>query len=570
MPARRPPSRPRGPGRRWLPDLAAGLTVWAVLVPESLAYATIAGVPPAVGLYAAPAALVLYALLGTSRALVVGPMSATAALSAVAVGPAVAAGADPVAVTATLALLVGAVAAVAGLLRLGFVAGLISEPVLKGFVVGVALTIVVGQLPALLGVDTDADGFVRELLALLRALPQVSWLPLAVGLGSLVLLVALERAVPRLPAPLVVVAAAVALSAALDLSGRGVEVVGRIERGFGPVGPPGLGLAVYGDLLAAAVGIVLVGFVEGLGAAKASPGARDVDANRELLALGAANAGAGLCGGMVVNGSLSKTAVATAAGVRTRAGGLVAGVLTLLTVVLLAPVFGPLPEPTLAAVVVVAVWRLVDVRGVARLSRYWARHLGGRRSPLAHPDLAAAVATLAGVLLLDTLAGLLVGVVVSAVLLLLRAGRPRVAELGALRLPGGGTRWLDVDRHPAARPVPGTTVLRLEGALWYAVSDGVRDRLEATEADLVVLDAAAVPFVDVQGAVMLTDVARDLASRGRRLVVAGATGQVRDALRAAGEETGVGLPLGRDVEDVVAPGGSPVTSEPATGAGRPP
>ena len=311
----------RGYQKPWLrSDLIAGLTVWAVLVPESLAYATIAGVPPVVGLYAAVPALVLYALLGSSRHLIVGPMSATAALSASIVAVYAGGGSDSfIALTAALAIVTGLLGLLAGLLRLGFIASFISEPVLKGFIVGLALTIIVGQVPALLGIPKGSGSFLEKSWDVLSSLGQISPITAVVGLLSLAAVLAIRRWLPIVPGSLVIVLIGILAVKVLRSSTYGVDVVGHITPGLPRVGLPG-GLTVhdYTTLVSAAAGVLLIGFAEGLGAAKtyAARAGYDIDANRELIGLGAANVGAGLTSGMVVNGSLSKTAVNGGAGAR--------------------------------------------------------------------------------------------------------------------------------------------------------------------------------------------------------------------------------------------------------------
>ncbi len=528
----------------WLrPDLIAGITVWAVLVPEALAYATIAGVPPVVGLYAAPAALVLYAMFGSSRHLVVGPMSATAALSAGTV--AALAGDDPgrlVAMTTGLALVAGVVAVLAGLLRLGFLAAFISEPVLKGFIIGLALTIIAGQLPKLFGLDRAEGDFFEQLWSLAGDLGDTSWTTLAVGVGSLVLVLALKRYLPLVPAALVAVAAGVLAAVLFHLDEHGVAVVGPVDSGLAPLGLPSIGFDDYLALTAGAVGIVLVGFAEGLGAAKtyATRAGYDVDANRELVGLGAANLGSGLTAGMVVNGSLSKTAVNGGAGARTQLSGLTVAALTVVTLLFLTSLFEQLPEATLAAVVIAAVVELVDVPALVRLFRMWTRRLGSIYGPAARADFLAATAAMLGVLVFDTVPGLFIGIAASMVLLLYRASRPNVAVLGRVGPAADGV-WADLARHPAGATVDGTVVVRVESGLFFANADHVRARIRAIVADAsahtVVLDAETVPFVDVTATAMLVALNQDLARHGARLLLARNIGQVRDVLRRAGSDS---------------------------------
>src|SRR5262245_52322036 len=261
----------RGYERSWLrADVIAGLTVWAVLIPESLAYASIAGVSPVIGLYAAPAALVLYAAFGSSRHLVAGPMSATAALSAAAVASVATAGTDDyVAFTAALAIITGLLAFAAGLLRLGFLASFISEPVLKGFIIGLALTIIMGQLPKLFGVEKSSGEFFEQLAGFVRHLDDTNGPTLAVGVASLALVLLLRRFAPVVPASLAAVVFGVVAVQVFDLIDRDVAVVGHIASGLPSLGlPEGLSFGDYGSIVASAAGVMLVGFAEGLGAAK--------------------------------------------------------------------------------------------------------------------------------------------------------------------------------------------------------------------------------------------------------------------------------------------------------------
>lgn len=543
--------------RRWLRrDLVAGLTVWAVLVPESLAYATIAGVSPVVGLYAAVPALVLYAVIGSSLHLVVGPMSATAALSAGIVGTFVAAGSDRyAALTTALALVTGVIGVIAGLARLGFLASFISEPVLKGFIVGLALTIVAGQLPKLFGVPGGDGDFFAKLWHLIASLDQTSATTLAVGLLSLVAVLGLRRWLPLVPGSLVAVLLGIVAVAVFHLDRHGVEIVGPIQSGLPAVGVPrGLSWDDYLALVGPAVGVLLVGFAEGLAAAKtyAARAGYDIDANRELAGLGVANLGAGLASGMVVNGSLSKTAVNGSAGARSQISGLTVAALTVVTLLFLTGLFEQLPEATLAAIVIAAVIELVDIPALRRLYRVWTQRLGGIYGPAARADFLAAIAAMLGVLIFDTLPGLVIGIAVSMTLLLYRASRPHITRL--VRTPDTDRPglWVDADRHPDLRPEAGILVIRVESGLFFANADHVRDRirlLAATGPVAVVLDGESSPFIDVTAAGMLDQLTRELGADGVRLYLARDIGQVRDVLHHT--DNGTGLVIYRDVDTAV-------------------
>lgn len=524
------------------PDLIAGLAVWAVLVPESLAYATIAGVPPVVGLYAAVPALALYAIAGTSRQLVVSPMSATAALSAGIVASIAGADGDPVALTTGLALATGIVAIVAGLLRLGFLAAFISEPVLKGFIIGLALTIMIGQVPDLIGVEGGHGSFFEKTWALLGQLGDVDPLTITVGLASLAALVVVRRTMPFLPGSLVVVLLAIGAALLFDLGDRGLAVVGHIDAGLPRVGLPDVTGPQFAELLGGAVGLMLVGFAEGLGAAKTYAASRgyDVDPNRELAGLGIANLGSGVLSGMVVNGSLSKTAVNASAGARSQVSALTAAALTILTLLFLTGIFEQLPLATLAAVVVVAVVELVDVRSLRRLWRVRTGRMVHFYQVTARADFMAAGAALLGVLIFDTLPGLVIGIAVSLILLLARTSRPRVAVLA----PVGdepGRPWVDAERNPSYATVPGVLAVRVEGPLMFANAEYVRTRIRELAAAapglrLVVLDGRATPSVDVTAAAMLVQLRGDLRRDGADLALAEGIGQVRDVLARVGSE----------------------------------
>ncbi len=521
---------------QWLrADVVAGLTVWAVMVPEALAYASIAGVPPVVGLYAALPALVLYALAGSSRHLVVGPMSATAALSAAIVTPL--AGADGgryVALTTALAIATGLAGLLAGLIRLGFIAAFISEPVLKGFIVGLALTIVIGQVPKLLGIDKHPGNFFEQAWGVLTHLGETNWRTALVGAVALAIVLGSRRWLPLVPGSLLAVLLGILAVAALHLDEHGVEIVGHIDAGL-PTGglPAGLGFHDYLDLLGPAVGVLLIGFAEGLGAAKtyAAEAGYTVDANRELFGLGAANLGSGLASGMVVNGSLSKTAVNGSAGARTQLSGLIVAALTAVTLLFLTGLFEKLPEATLAGVVIAAVIELVDIAALRRLYHVWTERLGKIYGRAARADFTAALAAMAGVLLFDTLPGLLIGIGISMVLLVYRASQPHVAALAHQ-----GTLWLDADRHPDLPRRPELLVVRVESGLFFANADYVRERIEQLCTDrtrLVVLDAETSPTIDVSAAAMLTELRAGLARRRIDFRVARSIGQFGDELGSA-------------------------------------
>jgi sulfate permease, SulP family len=515
-------------------DLVAGLTVWAVLVPEALAYASIAGVSPVVGLYAAPGALILYAAFGSSRQLITGPMAATAALSAAIVGDLATQGSSEfVQMTATLAITVGLLAIAAAALRLGFIANFISEPVLKGFIIGLALTVIVGQLPKLFGIEKGAGNFFEQLWGFLKNIDQTSGLTLLVGGLSLVLVLGLKLWKPVIPASLVAVLLGILAVNLFGLDASGVATVGPIESGLPSFGIPDVSASEFLGLLGASLGLMFIGFAEGLGAAKTYAAAEgyEIDANRELLGLGAANIGAGLSSGMIVNGSLSKTAVNASAGAKSQFSGLVTAALTVVTLLFLTGLFEDLPEATLAAIVIAALIELVDIPSLVRLYRAHTKGLGRIYGFAARPDFIAALAAILGVLVFDALPGLVIGMVISVLLLLYRASIPNVAVLA--QASGTDGPFVDSKRHPEATEVRGVAILRVESALFFANADAVRDRIRAYAADehvkAVVIDAETVPTIDVTAGHMLMELGHDMRAHGKRLVLAREIGQVRDA-----------------------------------------
>ena len=516
----------------------AGLTVWAVLVPSALAYATIAGVSPVVGLYAAPAALILYAAFGSSRQLITGPSAAVAALSAAVVGNAVGGSGDQfLTTTAALAICVGLAALIAGVLRLGFLANFISEPVLKGFIVGLSLTILASQVPRLFGVEPGTGDFFERVWDFLINIDQTDGLTLLVGVGSLAVLFGLPRVAPAIPGTLAAVVLAISAAELFDLGAHGVAIVGSIDSGLPSLALPDLSLDRFGSLTAAALGVMLVGFAESLGTAKtyAQRENRQIDPNRELIGLGAANLGAGISGGFTVNGSLSKTAVNSTAGGRTQLVGLIAAGLTILTLLFLTGYFESLPVATLAAVVIAALIDLIDFSALRDFYRVYSIRLGRAYGFAARADFIAAVAAMLGVMIFGTLAGLFIGVLISLLLLLYRASRPPVTELG--KVPGSSGHFSDLDRHPDNRRVEGIAVLRIEGGLFFAnaapVAAEIRSAARRADIHSVVIDAETVPFIDVTAAEVLDQVARDLLADGLRVVIARNIGQVRDVIGAA-------------------------------------
>ncbi|HQR25831.1 MAG TPA: SulP family inorganic anion transporter [Nocardioides sp.] len=523
-----PPPWLRTYQRAWLTrDAVAGLTLWALVVPEAMAYASIAGVPPQFGLYSVPLAVLAYAWLGSSPRLFVGPSSTIAALTATAVAPLAAVASDQyVVLTAMLSLLTGAVFLVLAALRMGFISRLFAEPVLDGFIIGLGFYVAVGQLPKLVGTEKHEGNTLQQLAGLLSDAGSWNTATLVVGVGSLAALMLLHRLAPRVPAALAVVVVTVLLVPALSLEAKGVEVVGEIPSGFAFAPWSGVSLDMVLDLLPGALGIVVVGFAEGLAVAKAYA-AKDrtvLDADRELLAYGAASVGAGALQGFPPAGSLSKSAAAEGSGARTPLSFVVTAGLVVLTVLFLTGVFANLPEPVLGAIVIEAVVGMIRPRKIWRLRQVQV------------PDFWLALSACLGVVLIEVMAGVLIGVLLSLVLLLERLSTPHVAVLG--RHPVRG--FVAIDANPGTEPVPGVVILRTDGPLVFASIDPVIDEMRRRSLDaeprpdLVVLDLEPVSEIDVTAATALAAAVTDVRSAGLTVRFAGAHAGVREYVQRLG------------------------------------
>lgn len=493
--------------RDWLrPDLVAGLTTAAVVVPKAMAYATVAGLPVEVGLYTAVVPMVIYAILGTSRPLSVSTTTTLAILTGTQLAL-VAPGGDPGALltaSATLAFLVGIMLILASVLRLGVVASFISEPVLTGFKAGVGLVIILDQLAKLLGIHFEKGGFLENLLALIQHLPETSFVTLAVGIAMLAILAGIERFVPRAPAPLVAVGLGIAVSALFALQGRGVETVGHIPQGLPPFTAPGLDLIA--QLLPGALGIALMSFTESIAAARAfaARGEPRPEPNRELLATGLGNLVGGLFSGMPAGGGTSQTAVNRRAGARTRMAGLVTAAAALATLVFLAPLMGLMPQATLAAVVVVYSVGLIQPAEFAAILR------------IRRMEFLWALVAFAGVVLLGTLKGIVVAIIVSLVALAYQAAHPRVYVLG--RKPGTDVFRPRSDKHPEDESFPGLLIVRPEGRIFFANAQRIGEQLlplvDAAAPRVLAMDFSAVTDIEYSALKMLIEGEERLRERG--------------------------------------------------------
>lgn len=493
--------------RSWLRlDAVSGLTVAAVLIPSALSYAAIVGVEPIVGLYTVPLALVAYAIFGGSRLLVVGPDAAVSVLAASTIAGVVTGDDDYLEVMLALSLLVGGVFFVFRLLRMGWVADLVPDPVLKGFIQGLVWVTILGQVPALLGVSPQEDfrDFWRDFAELVAVLGDLQAETALLGIGCVVSLILLKRFVPKTPGSLVVLAGSMLIVGLASLADEGVAVVGEPEGGFFNFGVPrGLTGDQWIDLLPGAIAIAVLGFTESMGAAKSAAqrtGER-LDPDEELLALGTANIGSGLSGGYVVTGALSKTSVAISSGGKTQVGNLVAALVAVLCVIVLRPLFEELASTVLAALIIVAMAGMIDVGYFVRL---WA---------INRTEFALAMLAFLGVLTLGVLPGVVIAVVVALTILVLYVGRPAGAILG--RTPDG--EWRDVDVATAAVQVDGLVIYRQESPIVFINARRTTDRLRELAADgvrVVVIDATAISSIDSTGFDALRTLRDELEAQG--------------------------------------------------------
>lgn len=503
----------------WLrPDVIAGLTTAAVVIPKAMAYATIAGLPVQVGLYTAFSPILIYALLGSSRPLSVSTTTTLAILVGAELSEVIPNG-DPAALiraTATLTLLVGAALVLAWVLRLGFVADFISEPVLIGFKAGIGVVIVLDQFPKLLGIHFAKGTFIQNLLATIRNIPHVSSPTLLVGVGMIVILVGIEKFFPRAPAPLIAVAAGIAASSMFALQARGVELVGLIPKGLSRITLPDFSLT--SQLWAGALGIALMSFTETIAAGRAFMAEEESPpkANRELLATGLANAGGALLGSMPAGGGTSQTAVNRHAGARTQLAEVVTAAVAFATMVFLAPLVARMPQATLAAVVIVYSIGLIQplefraILSVRRMEFVWA------------------LTAFAGVVLLGTLKGILVAIVVSLVALAYQAAEPKIYVLG--RRPGTNVFRPLSKEHPEDETFPGLLLLRPEGRIFFAnvgyLSQKIRPMIESAKPKVVILDLTGVPDLEYTALKVLTAAEKRNRERGVSLWIVGLNPEV--------------------------------------------
>jgi sulfate permease, SulP family len=512
----------------WLgPDIVAGVTLAAYAIPVSLAYATLAGLPPQVGIYGYMLGGIGYALLGSSRQLAAGPTSAISLMIAAAVGPLAAGDAVRYGQIASLAAFaVALLCLIAWLFRLSMLVRLISDSILVGFKAGAGLTIVMTQLPSLFGVAGGGRNFFDRAVKLAGQLGDMHVIVVAIGLAAIALLLLGARFLPGKPAGLAVVVLSILIATVFGLPGLGVAVTGEIPKGLPSVAMPTFGLLEFDELFPLAAGVLLLAYVEGVSAARsfAAKHGCPLDVRQEFLGLGAANLAVSLGHGYPVAGGLSQSAVNDQAGAKTPLALVICSITLAVCLVFLTGLLTNLPKAVLGAIVFTAVYKLVDVAALVRMWR------------ISRIDFYAAAIALLSVLLLGILQGILLAALASIFLLLARASQPNVAILG--RLPGTG-RYADRARNPDVEPLVGIIAFRPEASLLYinaeTIMETVLARVRAVpDVKLVVCGLSSSPFIDLAGAKMLHDLHAELASINIAFQIVGARGQVRDVLQADG------------------------------------
>ena len=520
--------------RRWLAkDVVAGIVLTTLLVPQGMAYAELAGLPPITGLYTSVLCLLGYAVFGPSRILVLGPDSSLGPMIAATILPLVAAGGDParaVALGSVLALMVGAIMVVASVGELGFVADLVSKPTMIGYLNGLALTILVGQLPKLFGFSVDADNLIGEATGFVRGLAggEAVGAAATVGIAGVALILLLTRVLPKVPAVLVMVVLAIGAASLFDLGAHGVDLVGLLPRGFPPLTIPHIGFSDLGPLAAGALGIALVSLADTISTATAFAArtGQEIDGNREMAGIGAANLAAGLFQGFPVSTSGSRTAVAQQSGARTQLAGVVGAVLITLMIVLAPGLFRNLPQPALAAVVITAALSLADIGGTVRL---WRQR---------KVEFLLAIVAFLGVALLGVLPGIAIAVGLSILNVFRRAWRPYQAILGDVP---GLRGYHDVKSYPDARRVPDLVIFRFDAPLFFANAKTFRDevrRIAAADPPPAWIVIAAEPMTDIDTTAsdILEDLHEELNARGIHLVFA----ELKDPVRSRIDRYGLG------------------------------
>jgi high affinity sulfate transporter 1 len=531
----------------WLPayqsgwlraDLIAGLAVWAMTIPQALAYAGIAGVPAQYALYTVPLAMIAYAIFGTSRTLSMGPESALAIMSAATVGALVTQGSEEyLTLTIALAFVIGILFIIFGLFKMGWVANFMANPVLKGLLAGIALVVIAGESAKIFGVSGTDGNFFQDVWAIIIQIPQANLATTVVGLTSLVLLFLFKRFTPKLPGAFIVVILAILASSLLSLYEAGVAIVGQVEAGIFPLRLPDLTLQVIVRLLPGALGIVLVGYAQSYGMAKeaADTTGEELDNNQELVAYGLSNVASSFSSGFVTGGSLSRTSLTLGNGGRTQVPALLNAGLVILTLLFLMPFFENLPSATLAAIVIIAISALI-------VPSYFRRLYTVSRAEFWY-----SLITVLGVLFFGIMEGVLLGVAVSLLVLIRRVTRPGTAIIG--RMPDQES-YRNIEFYPEVETVPGLLIYRFDSALIFTNAEffekDIRRHIDEQSAatgipvQKVLINAETMNDIDTTGTDNLINLVESLEKDSVDLALAKVKDPLRDRIRRSGAEEKIG------------------------------
>ena len=529
----------------WLPtyprnflraDIISGITVWGVVVPAAMAYAELAGLPPQAGLYAAFAGMFAYAIFATSHHLKVTASSTVAVMSAAIVSD-LSVGGSPekfAALSAALALTVGAIILFAGVVKLGFISDFLSKPVITGFLFGVSLEIIVSQAPKLFGIPRGLGGLFDQLISLASGIGNTNVWTLGIGAGSLLLIFIMKRYARRVPAGLVALLVGILITAIFKLDQRGVSVVGSIPMKLPSPTFPLVSISDIPLLIASAGGLVFLAVGESVGTARAFAAKHDyeIDPDQELIALGAANLTAGMFQGFTVDASLSSTATGEEAGIHTQLSSIVSAILIIITIAVLAPLFSQLPNAVLGAIIIYSVLGLIDFKSLTRFYHE------------VRTDFWLSVIALSGVVLTGVLSGLLIAVFLSVILVVYRVSRPYLVELG--RIPTQPGEYSDLERHPENERIPGLLIVRLDAPLFFANANVARTQISQLVATsdppprAVLFDISSSSTLDISSIDMLKTLLKSLETKRVKVLLTQVRGPVRDKLRVSGLMESIG------------------------------
>jgi sulfate permease, SulP family len=516
----------RNYNKEWLrPDIIAGITVGAFIIPESIAYVSLANLPPEIGLYSAMVAVFVYVIFGTSRQLSIGPLSTLSILVGSTLGSLmIPNAAQYVMIASLIAVIAGLLAIISWILRLGFIVKFISKPVLTGFLTGIALFIASGQIAKLFGISGGTGTFFERIYFFLMHINQTNLPSLAVGVAGIIFLYLATKKFPKLPNTLFLVLGSILIVTITNLASLGVKVVGHIPQGLPSLVIPDPSLLDVNVLITLAASVFLISYMEGylFAAEYAAKNSYKIDKNQELLALGASNIAVGLFQGLPVGGALSRTAINNDSGAKTQLAGGFSGLIVLLVLVFLTGIFTNLPETILAAIVLFVIKGLVDIPHFRRIFNFSKIEFG------------VALITLLFVLFFGALEGIVIGVIMSVVGLINKMYNPHIAVLG--KMPGKD-QFLDIKRRPEAQIIPGVLIIRVDGSQIFLNTEDIKNTIinlvdvEYKNTKLFILDLEASAFIDHSGIEMLEDLYDELKSRDIKLKAANMYGPVRDSLQ---------------------------------------